>query len=142
MSDWHANTNDLHPLRIAADYTGPETFELVRWAIHSQIERATIEVDRLTDRVKYSVRHMTDGADASIPAFHRWSVSEDMIALQSARAQLAAVKQVWAAVHGHVACPIWSATAAGLTEAVDDAKQQRREHLDAWALRHREADSR
>lgn len=102
---WFNNDADFVPGTIGADFTGPEVFELVRLAIDAQTENARAEVRRLIRRAKSNADALTDKVSPGIPGCHASQAIEDAVALQAARAQLAAVQTVWLAVMHGVAGP-------------------------------------
>jgi hypothetical protein len=136
MPTFFDNNADFAPGSIGADFTGPEVFELVHAAVNKQIVEAEHEIGRLTRAVKYNAAAMReDGSDVSvgIPGCHSSRATEDQIALQAARAQLAAVKAVWLAVHHGVAGPsVTGTTREGVEKTRSEFKAKARAHLDRW----------
>lgn len=124
------------PTNIDENFTGAEVFELVRAAINEQVVQATNEVARLTRMVKYDMAHAVEDASdvyPSIPGSLYGLRLENQIALQSARAQLAAVKQVWLSVNCAVTGPYISATTQeAVVLGMSQFLAKQRVALDLW----------
>ena len=124
------------PTIIGEDLTGSECFELMRAAVTKQVEQAEFEVGRLARMVKADAAMIReDASDVSIgiPSAYSSQRLDNSIALQVARGQLAAAKQVWLSVHQAICGPSISATTQ---EAVDkgmaEFRARRRDQLDRW----------
>jgi len=124
------------PTTIGEGLTGPECFEIVRAAVAKQIEQAEFEVGRLARMVKSDaelIREDASDVSTGIPTHYSSRRLDNSIALQVARAQLAAARQVEYSVHRAVFGPSISATTQ---EAVDkgmaEFRARRRDQLDRW----------
>lgn len=121
----YSNRDDFLPGMIGRDFTGPEVFELVRMAIDEKINEAQDEVDRLIRRIQYHAENMRQSThpnyrpDMGVPAMHNWQATQDMVALQAARAQVAALNAAWFVMMHAVAGP-------SICEDTQDAVDARR----------------